>query len=190
MKKLISLMFFSSIFCMEESHIVDFNKVDIISSRPLNIRMISNQQSDEDDIASVILCFHMKSLHNGVGERVQHIVRKKVRQLRESDEVSSSAKLHELEQLKSYINSEKTLKRAKKKILNNTELYEYINSMIGEALEEYAHDKESEIDLHKKKAEEHERKAKVKEKQKWAAIALSAVSIIAGTTTSIIIAYS
>jgi len=186
MKKFVFLMFFMSASAMDIHDIINMGVVDQSISRPVNIKNLSDINNDEEELINIILCFQLKTLQNGVGVYVQNAIRKKIKDIRDSDEISSSTKLYELERFRPLLKNEKKFHLTKKKILRNQELYDYINSMVADAIEEYAHVKEAEIERHKQKSEEHERRIKVKERQKWAAIALSAISIIAGTTVSII----
>ena len=154
-------------------HRVDIN--DILET-PTNM----DSDQEENDLATLILCFQLKAIRNGIGVHIRNIMCNKLRRMRSSEEFSSNAHIRELEGLMFNLNSERQMQKVQKKILKDAQLYSYINDMVSEAIEEYSIEKDKEIEVHKNIAQK-------KEKQRRVAIGATLLSALIGASTTLIV---
>ena len=189
MKKAVFLcLIYFSTYSMEEDHTV----VNIPFVNQLRSRSASSTPEDEF-LARVALGVHFNAIDPKVGAEIFDIVRQKAKQMRElSSESDGSQDEDNFQRINKILaplrlresdsdDHDEFINRVRRKLVKDAKAFQSVNSLISEAIQDYAHKKESII-------EHHQQEIDIKEKQKRRAFIVSVISIFVSAGTTIAIA--
>lgn len=186
MKILFSALFFLSLEGMNDP----YSPLDNSPSTFIEVREATehsnhelNHETSDEDLTRITLCLSEKSLRNGIGKKMEELVKKRLRNIRAGSNPIIRDSIHELEGLKDHLQDEEQKKVLRKKIIKNNCLYDVVNQVVGESFEEYEQLQREELELYKQISRRNEI-------QKWVAVAVSIFCALIGAGSSLLVNFT